>query len=93
MRILFRDDKQKKSMSMNVSILISHCGIWESNILYSQYKSDKIIVGDNISFINLKAAIASELGIRKKIIIRYIIEGNSSPIIISNDMGMNCMLK
>lgn len=48
-------------------------------------------MGDNISFVNLKVVIVAELVVdewRKKLLIRYIIEGNSSLITISNDMSV-----
>ena len=73
----------------NTSILMRHSGIWVSELQYESYKIDGIVVGDLISFSNLKAAIAAELDIdasRKEIEIQYIVEGNSCPnwILISN---------
>ncbi|KAG5624700.1 hypothetical protein H5410_009918 [Solanum commersonii] len=76
---------------MNISILLRHSEIWVSEVKYEGYKSDEIVVGQSISFLNLKAAISAELDIdvsRKNIEIRYIIEGNSSPMKIKNDMGV-----
>ncbi|KAG5585405.1 hypothetical protein H5410_045839 [Solanum commersonii] len=63
---------------MNISILLRHSGIWVSGVNYECYKSDGIIVGQSISFLNLKAPISAELDIdavRKNIEIRYIVEG------------------
>ncbi|KAG5623733.1 hypothetical protein H5410_008951 [Solanum commersonii] len=37
--------------------------IWESDVRYEQYKIDGIVVGENISFVNLKSAIAAELNV------------------------------
>ena len=59
--------------------------------MYERYKSDGIVVGENISFMNLISTIAAELGIdesKKNIDIRYVVEGNSSPLCIQNDMGV-----
>lgn len=55
-----------------------------------------MVIGQTISFANLKMGIATELDnnvIKKKVEIRYIIEVNSSPIIIRNDMGVRLYLK
>ncbi|XP_015077183.1 uncharacterized protein LOC107021102 [Solanum pennellii] len=76
---------------MNISILLRHSGIWESDVLYERYRSDGIVVGENISFMNLISTIAAELGIddsKKNIDIRYVVERNSSPLCIRNDMGV-----
>ena len=65
---------------MNTSILMRHSGIWVNELHYESYKIDEIVVGDSISFSNLKVAIAAELDIdvsRKEIEIRYIVEGIS----------------
>jgi len=48
---------------MNISILLRHSGIWESDVRYERYKIDGIVVGENISFVNLKSAIAAELNV------------------------------
>ena len=48
---------------MNITILLRHSGIWESEVKYNQYKSDGIVVGENISYMNLISAIATELNI------------------------------
>ncbi|KAG5620617.1 hypothetical protein H5410_005835, partial [Solanum commersonii] len=74
---------------MNILILLRHSRVWESEVRYERYRSDGIVVGENIPFINLVSAIVVELNIdelRKKIEIRYIVEGNSSSLIIRNDM-------
>ncbi|KAG5568257.1 hypothetical protein H5410_064738 [Solanum commersonii] len=81
---------------MSISILLRHSGIWVSEVKYERYKSDGIVVGQSISFLNLKAAILAELDIdvsRKSIEINYIVEGNSSPMKIKNDMGVNLYLE
>lgn len=81
---------------MNISILLRYSGVWQTDISYERYKSDEIIIGDNISFINLVSTIAVELGIdefKKKIEIRYIVEGNSSPMVIRNDMGVKLYIE
>jgi len=81
---------------MNISILLRHSGIWASEVNYEGYKSDGIVVGQSISFMNLKAAITAELEIdevRKNIEIRYIVEGNSCPMKIKNDMGVRLYLE
>ena len=68
---------------MNISILIRHSGIWVNKLHYESYKIDGIVVGDSISFSNLKIAIAAELDIdvsRKDIEIHYIVEDNSCPM-------------
>lgn len=80
---------------MNISILIHHSEIWEFNVLYSGYKSDGIVVGENISFVNLRYAIAVVLDINeqtKKLEIRYVVEGNASSICIHN-IGLNFKVK
>lgn len=80
-----------KILTMNVSILLWHGEIWELDVVYSRYKSNKIIVGDNISFLNLRTAITAELDVnkqRKKIKIWYVVKDNASPISIHNDMGV-----
>ncbi|XP_055800718.1 uncharacterized protein LOC129870128 [Solanum dulcamara] len=62
---------------MTIPILLRHSGVWQSDITYEKYKSDGIVVGDNVSYSNLKAAIAAELSMdesEKKIEIRYIVE-------------------
>jgi len=46
-------------------------------VRYERYKSDEIVVDQNIYFVNLKSAIATELKmdeLRKKLKFRYIIE-------------------
>ena len=48
---------------MNTSILMRHFRIWVNELQYESYKIDEIVVGDSISFSNLKAAIAAELDI------------------------------
>ncbi|KAK4724295.1 hypothetical protein R3W88_027074 [Solanum pinnatisectum] len=48
---------------MNISILLRYSGIWESGVSYERYKSDGIAVGQTISFVNFKSAIATELEI------------------------------
>ena len=48
---------------MNITILLRHSGIWESEVKYNQYKSDGIVIGENISYMNLISAIATELNI------------------------------
>ncbi|KAG5601180.1 hypothetical protein H5410_032550 [Solanum commersonii] len=76
---------------MNTSILLRHSGVWESEIKYERYKSDGIVVGEHVSFMNLVSTIAAKLNIdesRKKIVIQYIVEGNSSPMSIRTDMGV-----
>lgn len=81
---------------MNVSILIRHSGIWKSDVLYSGYKSDGIIVGENISFVNLRSAIAIVLDINKqikKVDIWYVVKGNASPIYIRNDIRVKLHLE
>ena len=81
---------------MNITILLRHSGIWESEVKYNQYKSDGIVIGKNISYMSLISAIATELNIdelKKNIIIRYIVEGNSSPMIIRNDMGVKLFIE
>ncbi|KAG5621219.1 hypothetical protein H5410_006437 [Solanum commersonii] len=81
---------------MNISILLRHSRIWVSEVKYESYKSDGIIVGQSISFLNLKAAISAELDIdvsRKNIEIRYIVEGNSFPMRIKSDMGVKLYLE
>ncbi|KAG5587142.1 hypothetical protein H5410_047576 [Solanum commersonii] len=80
---------------MNISILLRHSGIWVSEVKYESYKSDGIVVGQSILFLNLKTAISAELDIdvsRKNIEISYIVEGNSSPMKIKNDMGVKLYL-
>ncbi|KAG5573240.1 hypothetical protein H5410_063006 [Solanum commersonii] len=81
---------------MNISILLRHSGIWVSEVKYDSYKNDEIVVGQSISFLNLKATISVELDIdvsRKNIEICYIVEGNSSPMKIKNDMGVKLYLE
>lgn len=54
------------------------------------------MVGQTILFANLKMVIAAELDIderKKNIEIRYIINGNSSPMIIRNDIGVRLYLE
>ena len=50
---------------MNISILLKHSGSWESDVIYKRYKSDGIVIEENISFLNLISAIAAELGINE----------------------------
>jgi len=81
---------------MNISILLRHSGKWESDVRYEQYKIDGIVVGENISLVNLKSAIAAELNIdesKKNIEIRYVVEGNSCPLCIRNDMGVKLYIE
>ncbi|KAG5615769.1 hypothetical protein H5410_015593 [Solanum commersonii] len=81
---------------MNISILLRHSGIWVSEVKYESYKSDEIVVGQSISFLNLKATISIELDIdvsRKNIETRYIVEGNLSPMKIKNDIGVKLYLE
>ncbi|XP_004252170.2 uncharacterized protein [Solanum lycopersicum] len=46
---------------MNILILLRHSRIWKSDVMYERYKSDGIVTGENISFMNLISAIAVEL--------------------------------
>jgi len=81
---------------MNISILLRHSGIWESDVRYERYRSDGIVVGENISFVNLNSAIAAELNVdesKKNMEIRYVVEGNSSPLCIRNDMGVKLYIE
>ncbi|KAK4731927.1 hypothetical protein R3W88_024915 [Solanum pinnatisectum] len=48
---------------MNISILLRYSGLWESDVRYERYKSDGMVVGENISFVNLISVIAAELAI------------------------------
>lgn len=53
---------------MNISRLLEHLKIWEFS--YKWYKSEEVVVGENIPFINLVSVITAELNIhalRKKI--------------------------
>ncbi|XP_055800917.1 uncharacterized protein LOC129870240 [Solanum dulcamara] len=62
---------------MNIIILLRHSGVWQSKVSYERYKSDGIVVGDNVSYSNLKTIIAVELTIDesvKNIEIQYIIQ-------------------
>ena len=59
-------------------------------------KVDGIVVGQSISFMNLKTLILAELKIdcvTKDIEIRYIVEGNSCPLKIKNVMGVKLYLE
>ncbi|KAH0736956.1 hypothetical protein KY290_035661 [Solanum tuberosum] len=81
---------------MNITILLRHSGIWVSDVNYEGYKVDGIVVGESISFMNLKALILAELeidGVRKDIEIRYIVDGNTCPLKIRNDMGVKLYLE
>ncbi|KAM3326333.1 hypothetical protein P3S67_001459 [Capsicum chacoense] len=76
---------------MNISILLQHSEIWESETSYKSYKSDTIIVSESITFLKLISTIVMELDIdeiRKKIEVKYVFEVNSSPIVIRNDNGV-----
>lgn len=51
---------------------------------------------ENTSFVNLVEAIIAELGIdktRKRIIVRYVVNGNSSAITIKNDIGVKLYIE
>ncbi|KAG5568843.1 hypothetical protein H5410_064140, partial [Solanum commersonii] len=68
---------------MNISILLRHSGIWASDVDYEGYKFDGIVVGQSITFMNLKALILAKLDIdnvRKDIEIRYVVAGNLCPL-------------
>ncbi|XP_055823722.1 uncharacterized protein LOC129892185 [Solanum dulcamara] len=81
---------------MNVSILLRNSGIWESAVSYTRYKRDGIVIAKSISYVNIKDTIAAELEItemRKKFEIRYIMEGNSSLLLIRNDMGIRLYIE
>ncbi|KAG5569413.1 hypothetical protein H5410_059179 [Solanum commersonii] len=63
---------------MNISILLRYYGLRKSDARYERYRSDGIVVSENISFVNLISAIAAELDIdelKKNIEIRYVVEG------------------
>ncbi|KAG5625097.1 hypothetical protein H5410_010315 [Solanum commersonii] len=80
---------------MNITILLQHSGIWVSDVNYKGYKVDGIVVGESISFMNLKALILAKLeinGVRKDIEIRYIVDGNTCPLKIRNDIGVKLYL-
>lgn len=81
---------------MNISILLRHSSVWENDVKYKRYMSDEIVVGDNISFVYLKTAIAVELNVderKKKLLILYVVEKNSSLITIRNDMGVRLYIE
>ena len=87
---IFEDSK------MNISILLRHSGIQEGVVIYERYKSDGIVVGKHISFMNFISAIAVELGVdesKENIEIRYVVEGSSSPSCIWTDMGLELYIK
>ena len=48
---------------MNISILLRHSGVWESEVRYEQFKTNVIVVGENISFVNQISIIVAELNI------------------------------
>ncbi|KAM3291847.1 hypothetical protein P3S67_020136 [Capsicum chacoense] len=77
---------------MNIPILLRHPEIWEPEISYKSYKSDDAtIISESITLLKLVSMIAMELDInevRKKIEVKYVVEGNSSPIVIRNDNGV-----
>ncbi|XP_047265782.1 uncharacterized protein LOC124897189 [Capsicum annuum] len=76
---------------MNIPILLRHSGIWKSETSYNSYQSDAIIISESTTFLKLVSTISMELDIdevRKKIEVKYVVEGNSSPIVIRNDNGV-----
>ncbi|KAG5612672.1 hypothetical protein H5410_023953 [Solanum commersonii] len=48
---------------MNISILLRYSRLWKSDVRYERYRSDVIVVSENISFVNLISAIAAKLDI------------------------------
>ena len=48
----------------NVAVQFRHFGIWKNNVVYSRYKSDGVVVGNTISFFNLKSTIAQNFSIQ-----------------------------
>ncbi|KAG5617334.1 hypothetical protein H5410_017158 [Solanum commersonii] len=82
---------------MNISILLRHSGSWESDIRYERYRSDGIVVGKNISFVNLISTIAAELDIdelKKNIEIRYVVEVPMEPMPDKSDWtAPECVLE
>lgn len=60
-------------------------------MIYEGYKIDEIVVRQFISIMHLKATILAELGnneVRKDSEIGYVVEGNSCPLQIKNDVGV-----
>ncbi|MCD9640705.1 hypothetical protein HAX54_026181 [Datura stramonium] len=75
----------------NIMILLRHSGEWTSDNEYKDYAIDGIIIKDYVSYDEVVGEIMTQLGIDdtdKKIEIRYIVEGNSTPMEIRNDMGV-----
>ncbi|KAG5572841.1 hypothetical protein H5410_062607 [Solanum commersonii] len=62
---------------MNISILLRYSGLWKSDVRYERYRSDGIVVSENILFVNLISAIATEDidELKKNIKMRYVVEG------------------
>ncbi|KAK6775744.1 hypothetical protein RDI58_026745 [Solanum bulbocastanum] len=77
----------------NITILLRHSGSWISESDYANYR---ILLRENATYNDLVDGISTQLGIdcsRKRMEIRYMMEGNVTPMEIRNEMGMRFFMK
>ncbi|XP_060217303.1 uncharacterized protein LOC132644715 [Lycium barbarum] len=74
-----------------ISSLIRHSGNWNNENCYVNFKIDAVAFKEYSTYIDLLQAVATQLNIDmqlKNIYIKYIVEGNDTPMEIHNDMSV-----
>ncbi|KAH0692990.1 hypothetical protein KY285_020087 [Solanum tuberosum] len=75
----------------NMTVLIRHSGNWSEENWYIEYSIDGIVLKEYVSYSDLVDLISGQLNIdltTKCMKIKYIVEGNDTPMKIRNDMGV-----
>ncbi|XP_060190841.1 uncharacterized protein LOC132620161 [Lycium barbarum] len=75
----------------NISSLIRHSGIWNDENKYVNYKIDAATFKEYSTYDEFLQTVATQLNLDKKmknISIKYMVEGDSIPMEIHNDMGV-----
>ncbi|XP_060200140.1 uncharacterized protein LOC132628373 [Lycium barbarum] len=75
----------------SVTALIRHSGFWNDQNCYVNYKIDTVVFSDYCKYDELVATISTQLSLvscRNKISIKYVVEGDTQPMEIHNDMGV-----
>lgn len=81
---------------MNISVLLRHSDFWQNEIIYEKFKSDGIVASKSVMYFRLISVIATELEIdlaKENIDIRYVVDGNTAPMIIRNDNSVKVYIE
>ena len=75
----------------SISSLIRHCGTWNNENRYVNFKIDAVVFKEYSTYMDLLQTIATQLKLdtsRTEIYIKYMVEGSDMPMEIHNDMGV-----